>query len=178
MTITSYILGVDLSLTATGIAQLDTAGREFTTTTLDPGKRTGLDRLDWIVERLAGLAVGSWYVAMEGPAFASMGQKMQHERAGLWWLAYRELLGWSKVAVIPPSSLKSYALGKGNGKGTDKDAMMLATARRFPTFDGDNNQADALWLAHAAADHLGVPLIDMPAANRASLAKFTWPEVA
>lgn len=174
----SYILGLDLSLTSTGVAKIDAAARTYYTEVIKPpAKATGVDRIDGIVRMTKYASDHAFYVAVEGPSYGSMaGQKGQHERAGLWWCVVRELhLFGIKPAIIPPSSLKMYATGVGNA---GKDAVLLATARRFPAFIGGNDEADALWLAAMAADHLGMPLVTMPAAHRKALDGVTWPEVA
>jgi Holliday junction resolvasome RuvABC endonuclease subunit len=69
--------------------------------------------------------------------------------------------------------VKKYLTGKGTA---GKDEVMMAVARRFAWFDGDNNEADALGLAAATADHYGAPMVAMPALNRTALAAVTWPE--
>jgi crossover junction endodeoxyribonuclease RuvC len=54
--------------------------------------------------------------------------------------------------------------------------VLLAVARRFPDYDvRNNNEADALVLAAMGFDHLGQPLVQMPAPHRAALAAAQWP---
>lgn len=164
------VVGLDLSLTATGIAVgLDAwTFRCKLTDTLRLARITGYIA-DTLTVREPAL------VCIEGPSYGST-TGSQHERGGLWWMvaaAIDELR--IPRATVTPSALKKYATGKGNA---GKDEMMVATCRRFPHFDGDNNAADALWLAAVAADHLDFPLVDMPAINRAALDKVQWPEVA
>lgn len=172
----AHVIGLDLSLTTTGIA-----GRDWTRLLKPPATIAaagGLTRLRWITEavrdHIATVPAGT-LVAVEGPSYGSAaGQQGHHERAGLWWMVYDAVDRdhWP-IAVIPPASLKRYATGKGNAS---KDAVLLAAAKRFPWFGGDNNQADALWLAAMAADHLGHPIATMPATHRAALDGVTWPE--
>lgn len=173
------IVGLDLSLASTGYAVAQ--GGTATVGTLST-KLTGYDRLGWLREQILRVALPMdqdepALVLVEGPAYNQQGgQKGHHERAGLWWLVTWELhRSRLPIAVVSIGSLKIYATGKGNAS---KDAMMLATARRFEWFDGDNNAADALWLAAMGADHLGMPLVEMPAVNRAALGKVAWPGVA
>lgn len=173
---TRTVTGVDLSLTAVGIARHQLGGTWYTTTIKPPARLTGIDRLVWLLNKVSEHCVATQLVAVEGPSYGSGTtgrQSGQHERAGLWWMVRHELWRWGiPVAVIPPATVKQFATGKGSA---DKDAMVLATARRFPDFEGDNNAADALWLAAMGADHLGAPLVDMPQANRAALGKVVWP---
>lgn len=161
---------MDLSLTSLGYAHTD--GETFSAIAIKPGKVREHERLQLLVERILVPCDAADLVVVEGPAYGAKGSAY-HQLAGLWWLVTHEL--WRRaipVAVAPPSSVKRYATGKGVA---DKDAMMLATARRFSSFTGDNNAADALWLACLGADHLGSPLVVMPAAHRKALDGITWP---
>ena len=95
-----------------------------------------------------------------------------HERGGLWWRLVDEIDAIGvPVALITPSALKRYATGSGVA---GKDAMMLATARRFDWFTGGNDEADALWLAAIGGELLGEPLVDMPAHNRGAVDTVAW----
>lgn len=170
----SHAVGLDLSLTSTGIASIVGGFGPTTSTLKPPAKLTGLDRMHWIQDAIDRRCFGASLVIVEGPSYGSQsGQQGHHERAGLWWLIQQQL--WKAgipTAIVPPSNLKKFATGAGNA---GKDAVMIATARRFPDFEGDNNAADALWLAAMGADHLGVPLVAMPAVNRAALDGVRWP---
>jgi crossover junction endodeoxyribonuclease RuvC len=161
------VLGLDLSLASTGCSD----GHE--THTFKP-KSTGYIRLRDIRQHVIGEAVDMKprLICVEGPSFASKGGH-EHERGGLWWMVCEQLdaIGFD-VAVVPPSSLKKYATGKGNA---NKDAMILAAARRFPWFAGGNDEADALFLAALGFEHLSEPLVRMPALNQAALDGVAWP---
>lgn len=173
---TRTVTGLDLSLEAPGVARHQLGG-DWYATTLTPPKLDKLDRLTWLLNSITEHCVATQLVVLEGPAYGAQGSSY-HQLAGLWWLIRHELHRWGiPTAVVPPSNLKQFALGKGSGKGTGKDAVMLATARRFPDFEGDNNAADALWLCAMGADHLGEPLVSVPETYRAALAKIAWPEI-
>lgn len=168
----AVVVGLDLSLTSTGIAIADDNGGR--TRTIRTAKLTDTRRLRTIVDDviLTCFEEQPALVVIEGPSYGSTGG-MQHERGGLWWMVAEALddRGYAR-AVMTPTALKKYATGSGSAS---KDAVLIATCRRFPGFDGDNNAADALWLAAAGADHLGCPLVHMPAVNRSALAKVQWP---
>lgn len=165
------VVGLDLSLTSTGIAYADKA-TNFSAYTIKP-KTTGHERLNQIVMEVMREAEESDLVVVEGPSFGSTGSAF-HQLAGLWWVVTQTFWDFNiRYAQIAPGTLKKYATGKGSA---GKDEMLLATARRFPSFSGDNNAADALWLAAAGAEHLGYPLVQLPTEQRAVLAKVTWPE--
>jgi len=165
-------IGLDLSLTATGIATV------YETTVLKPKKLTGLPRMRWIEETVYDYVIASDppdaepIIAVEGPSYGSVGRG-QHERGGLWWHVVERLdaEGFS-VVVIPPTVLKKYATGKGNA---GKDEVLLAASRRFDWFSGGNDEADALWLAAIGMELIESPVVAMPAANRSGIAaKVTW----
>jgi len=166
------VLGLDLSLTCTGLA-----GPDWTTTLKPPTKLRGVERLVWIRARLLDEYLnGLDLVVIEGPSYGNQGQQRQsghHERAGLWWLVRCVLdARGHQVAVVPPASRARYATGKGNAGKAD---VMREVARRFPWFEGGEDEADALVLAAMGADHLGQPLTPMPATHRAALDGVEWP---
>lgn len=172
------LYGLDLSLSATGIAFTD--GKTAHAWTQPASSKHGLERLidlaDAILMNLTCNDHPATIVAMEGPSLHSSGA-FQHDRAGLWWMV-RERLHRAQiwVAVVPPASLKKFATGKGNAS---KMNMLAAAIRRFPNVDVQNdNEADALWLAAAASQHYGRPLAQLPQEQVAALAKTAWPEVS
>lgn len=76
--------------------------------------------------------------------------------------------------VVPPSTLKAYATGKGNA---DKTAMAMAAYKRSTREFADDNQTDAAWLRWAGLDHYGQPEFTLPQAQRDRLAKVAWPDL-
>lgn len=171
---TARVLGIDLSLTATGLA-----GPDWTRTLKPPAKLAGVARIDWILSQIDDQLVRDGYLdlaVVEGPAFSRQaGQAGHHERAGLWWAVARELDHDDvPYAVVSPTALKRYGAGKGNA---GKDDVLREVTRRFDWFTGDNNAADALVLAAMGADHLGHPIAAMPATHRAALAAVAWPKL-
>ena len=164
------VLGIDLSLVATGIA--DHTG----TARIRGGDRAGTDRLDWIRDRILDQISGVELAVIEGPSYGNMSGAGHHEAAGLWWhiacaLADRRV----PYAVIPPSTLKKYATG--SGKATKPD-MRMALFQRAGIDERDDNKVDAWWLRAAGLEALGCPLVELPAAQRAALDKVAWPETA
>ncbi len=171
---TTRVLGIDPSLTATGLALA--AEDPITVALKPPAKLRGHHRLAWLLGEItdSGTARQAALIVIEGPSFGSQaGQRGHHERAGLWWLVTHRL--WAlhiPYAVAPPAAVKRYATGKGNA---GKDDVLREVTKRFPWFSGGNDEADALVLAAMGADHLGHPLTPMPAAHRAALAGVDWP---
>jgi crossover junction endodeoxyribonuclease RuvC len=175
------VIGVDLSLSATGIA-----GPTFVTTIRSSGHKT--DTLNERSERLSRIRYAvirackaAQLVVLEGPAYNAR-DPFAHDRSGLWWMVVRGLHANAiPVAIVAPSQVKKYATGKGsNGRKGDnvKDAVLIAVVKRYPQFDvTNNNEADALVLRAIGMDHLGVPLAAVPQTHRTVLGAIDWPAV-
>lgn len=168
------VVGVDLSLQATGISdgtrvQL-VKSKGTKTATLDQRRA----RLESICDQVVIACAGADLVVIEGPSFGQARQGGQHDRAGLWWLVVSAL--GERVVEVPPATLKTYATGKGNA---GKDEVLAAVVRRYPAVDvGDNNTADALVLAAMGLRHHGWPIDDMPLTHLRAMAKVAWPSLA
>jgi crossover junction endodeoxyribonuclease RuvC len=174
--VTVTVVGIDPSLTATGIVSTAgwcrTVGRPGITT-LPLAER--LAAIDSLVGDIRLQVAYPDLAVIEQPAFSRTGGGAV-ERHALWWLLVRALhRNAVPVAVAVPGAVKRYATGKG---GAPKGAVIDAVARRFPQYatGGDDNCADALVLAAMGADHLGHPLTPMPATHRAALDGVQWPD--
>jgi crossover junction endodeoxyribonuclease RuvC len=168
------VIGLDLSLTSTGIASnlgwVERFRPHSSVTWVSPFTRARLIRatvLDYArhadIVVVEGLSVGS-----------TTGRHL--DRAGMWHIVMEAVDGdcvpWTQV---PPATLKRYATGRGNA---GKDEVLAAVIRRFPDVPvAGNDEADALVLAAMGADHLGHPMVAMPQAHRAALAGVVWPEM-
>ncbi|MFY7069611.1 hypothetical protein ACOQFV_27450 [Nocardiopsis changdeensis] len=166
---TMFVLGLDLSLTSTGVASsLGWAER------IRPRQLRGLERLRYIRERITGYARPYSLAVLEGPAYGRATQAGHDEMAALRWMVRDDLdrLG-VPVAIIPPSTLKLWATGRGNA---DKVSMTKAMSARFPDVEiTSSDEADALALADMGnAWATAAPLT--PAQGRA-VQGATWPEV-
>lgn len=177
------VIGLDLSIAATGYA--DNHGGEIRTTTFhtDPkdydknaaGTRKRLTTITTGITSGIGDGPTPVLVVVEGPSYGSKGNAL-HQLAGLWWLIYDALTRAElPVAVVPPGVLKKYATGKGTA---DKTAMAVALQKRADIELGDDNRVDAWWLVAAGLEHLEYPVVSLPAPQRAVLAGITWPEVS
>jgi hypothetical protein len=171
------IIGGDLSLTSPGLARVDTDARTFTAAAYVPPKHlgTGHARDEWILEQVRDLALGAGIAVLEEPPYHIKGTAV-HALAGLRRLVTHEL--WKMgvpYAEVNVQHLKLYATG--NSK-ADKDDVMRRTGQLFTEeqFSGNNDAADALWLALMGAEHVGQPLVEVSATRRGALAKVTWPE--
>lgn len=192
---TFHIVGLDLSLTATGVARIrvgdgiegrwirvDVVGSSPVRNAQYPDTLARLRSLAARVVRKAreGAEEGDVIVfAIEGPILANpsggQAQAHVHTRAGFWWLVYHLVEKLGLVVVVEPSKLKRYVTGKGN---TPKDGVLSAVVRLFPDVDvTDNNEADGLGLASMVARELGFPM--EPSVQRvtpAALDGIHWPE--
>lgn len=171
------IAGLDLSLTSTGFARV--CGGEVALARIQPGKRKGHERLEFLAGEISVRVADAAVVVIEGPSYGSAGAG-QHERAGLWWMTAHAL--WragTPYVVVTPSQVKKYACGTGSGPKAGKDQVLASVIRRYPSAPVDgNDQADALTLAAMGADFYGWPLADVPQVNRAALASVKgWPAV-
>lgn len=178
------VIGLDPSLTATGIASSDgwcEAIGYQKARTKDPGittlphparRHAMLDVRDRITEQIGTPDL----VVMETPAFSRSGGGA-HERAWLWW----ELYGYLDTNHIPTALMGTgqrctYATGKGNAS---KEAVVDAVARRWPAWEtqGDNNLADAVVFMAAGLDWLSHPITTVPKTHRAAIDKAIWPDL-
>lgn len=182
-----HIVGLDLSLTATGIARIRPGDdRPISVSVVKSDSipnakyRHTLERMRGILSRvLVAIKHGSEegdmiVVVMEGGAFMST-TGHAHTRAGLWWLAYHLIEKFALVVVVEPSKLKKYITGKGNAP---KDLVFSSIVRNYPeVVVRDNNEADALGLASMASRELGFPM--EPSVQRCTpvaLEGVDWPE--
>lgn len=162
------VLGLDLSISATGVAAPDGS-----TSTIKTRDRDGDRRLTHIRDTIAGLCAGVDLAVVEDlPTHA--------HSAGITGMvhgAVRVALLDAGVpyALVTPATLKKYATGNGSVK---KSGMILAAYKRFGVEFDDEDQCDAAWLRAAGLDQLGEPLAVLPAAQRQALAKVRWPDLA
>ncbi len=155
------ILGIDFSLTSTGVCAIKDGDAECVTIGSKredawhefPNRveQIALDIFNWVGDD--GLGAG---LVIESPAFAAKGSAVDSMFGG-WWLAVRAFgrLGWDPPLRVTPSQLKKFATGKGNA---GKDEVLLAVARRYPdVVIKNNNEADAVVLAAIGAAAYGEP---------------------
>lgn len=168
---TPRVVGLDLSLTATGIAH-DGGQRTIRS------NKTGIDRCVHIAGQVMD-DISAWLsnlhdlIVIEGYSFGAPRSSHSHALGELGGIIRFELRRMGRSWVdVPPASLKKYATGKGNA---NKGEMLAAAIRRLDYEGASDNEADALWLRAMGLDHLGAPLVDLPAINRTALEKVQWP---
>lgn len=181
--------GLDLSLTGTGVAVVDTTWRWAPLLFLEgsppPEDAPGYDRPDVAAraERIAVLAerivadLGHLpldLAVLEGPSLHSR-HGQPHERSGLWW-AVAEGLRFAGVplAEVAPTARALYATGAGNAH---KQSVLAASVATYQLRTRNHNIADAMILAAMGARHLGQPIEARPLNARqiGALDRALWP---
>ncbi|MGW7355149.1 Holliday junction endonuclease [Streptomyces sp. NPDC054802] len=167
------VVGLDLSITATGIAY-----RDGSTGTCG-GAADLKDRRLLVIEQWVSIAIGGPDTGLGPlPDLVVIEDLPTHARAagvtGMVHGTVRTLLMRQDVpyVVLTPATLKAYATGKGTA---DKTAMAMAAYKRTGLEFADDNQCDAAWLRWAGLDRLGCPEFPLPAAQRDRLDKADWP---
>jgi len=149
------ILGIDQSLTSSGLVVLD-AGAIDLVETLKPGKVRGFQRVQMILDRAEALALDCDAVAMEGPAMHAQGRALTGLFGLYGCLTQRLWQVGREPWIVSPTARARYATGKGNA---GKDLVLASVIRRY---DDErilgNDVADALVIAALIARRLGEPL--------------------
>lgn len=165
------VLGLDLSLTAAGYA-CPTCG-----TGVIRFKGRGMERLAHITREVLGHALQhpdradvaileGYFIGIQGGAVIQLAELGGIVRLALWEAGV-------PFVVIPPSTLKKFATGKGVAT---KDKMLAAAIRAFGFQGDENNEADAHLLAATGNAHYDNHL-GMHAYQVDALKKVEWPEL-
>jgi len=169
------IVGLDLSLTATGMAVVKPSAQNVVTIKSKGKKDDTLlmrqARLLGIVGTIASTILPGSHVAIESAAHGAVSGH-HHDRSGLWWMVVQRLIERGcYVYEVAPTQVKKYVTGKGNAS---KMEVMAAAIKRYPGMDiEDDNQADAVGLAAFLSRALDQPIDgNLPMANLAALDKF------
>jgi Holliday junction resolvasome RuvABC endonuclease subunit len=166
----SRVLGLDPSLTGTGMAALHYHNGRWVGITASrgrPGKRgESLEvrdrRQQEILEHLYGANLDGLDVAgVESPAFGAPGGSTW-DRAGLWWRLVHSLIH-HRVPVVQVTSgqRQKFAVGRAHSakNPVDKADVAMAAAKMWPDIEiRGNNAADALVIASIAAVTLDLPV--------------------
>jgi Holliday junction resolvasome RuvABC endonuclease subunit len=171
------VIGLDLSVTSTGVALPDGTTYRIKTRDKDGDRRLlhiRADLRDDLAEHRPGLAViEDLPMKMHATSLKIIGK--------LHGIVVGELLDAGvPYAYVPPATLKQFACDKGNADKRDMAAAAyLAAGAEFP---GDLNakgqggdMCDAWWLRAAGHDWAGQPLFTLPQAQRDRLSKADWP---
>lgn len=182
------VLGIDTSLTATGLARVDftpdgsviqvaTVGAPGPSKT-DKSRRAMSRRVSALMSQIEGAIIDADdiengykpdLIVMESLAFDA-GRGSAYALAWVWCRTI-DLAEHYDIPLIfaGTSQVKKYATGKGNA---DKDTVVLAVAKRWPDAEvTNNNEADAVVLAAIGCRYLGYPIDDVPKVNQEIMEK-------
>jgi crossover junction endodeoxyribonuclease RuvC len=136
------VLGLDLSLTATGWC----VGSSVVEWGIhDMKKLAGMERLAAIQTAVQEQARTADLIVLEDFAFGAKGQAV-FEIAGLGYLIRYWLWKNShRFVLVSPTQLKKFITGRGN---VNKEIVIREVYRRWGHVVDDNNQADAIVLAY------------------------------
>ena len=151
-------LGIDPSLTSTGIVALGAGGEVLRAEALCPPKGcTGVERLDVLYRQLEGVVdrllgqdrrtPAQLVAAVEGYGYSANGQRLAELGE---WGGMVKLALWRRgirFAVVAPARLKKFVAGKGTAQ---KDEMRLATYKRWAFEHPVVDVVDAYGLARVA----------------------------
>lgn len=171
----SGVLGVDWSLTGTGLAWVNLDDGTADTCTIRTWPDDGT--VESIARRITHIAdrIEAWadlhaddLVVIEGPVTHAPSAHRSKMLGGWWAVAARVApLVDDPVMVVPPKTRAKYATGRGSA---DKPEVLAAVRANYPRFTiADDNQADAVVLAAIGARSLGHPIDDLPASHLAAL---------
>lgn len=190
------VVGLDLSLTCTGMARLWVDVPCFETgRAKSTGKKSAT--VEQTALRISSLAcdINSFVfdgydddaihdtklAVIESPSFGSVGGAA-HERGGLWWRVASELAELCiPIATVAPKTREKYAMGVAKGKGAEgKKAVKLAVQARYGHLADipDDNVADAVVLAAMGARWLRRPIdnaLGLPEGSLGAMRSAKWP---
>jgi crossover junction endodeoxyribonuclease RuvC len=155
----AVIIGLDLSLTSSGVVVLVDGGIVHKETITSKPNTNGyygeIARLLDIVSRISTLVYrhAPTIVAIEGMAFMAKNTTALVQLSALNYFIRRELfISGIPFIIVAPPTLKKFITGHGNAQ---KDHMMLEIYKRYNETLLDNNQADAYALAQCAGAVIG-----------------------
>jgi Holliday junction resolvasome RuvABC endonuclease subunit len=165
LTVTVTVIGVDPSISATGLALSDGS-----LITVGGKADRGDERLLDIACVMGTALTQADLVVMEDLPTHAHGAGITGMVQGVVRLMC--LRASVPYVLISPATLKKWATGAGNAGKAD---MRMALYKRTGMDLRDDNQCDAWWLRAAGLEHLGQPVVDMPAAHVKALSAVTWP---
>jgi Holliday junction resolvasome RuvABC endonuclease subunit len=172
------VIGVDPSLTCTGVAHVDEGGAVSVMRIPTAGDGSLDDirlRVRLIVGSVLRFAPTSGLLSViEAPYIPQHGSGQVLERAWLFGMLVDQLALRGQVAQVRAKTRAKYGSGNGNAA---KPEVRAAVRAAFPGLRiRDDNEADALALAAMGARHLGSPIDGLPSkAQSAAMLAVAWP---
>jgi Holliday junction resolvasome RuvABC endonuclease subunit len=141
------IVGLDLSLSSTGYYLIGGISGN-----IDTAKLSGMERIDFILARIAELVHEGNFVIIENNAFNAVGSARSKlaELNGIvkFWLWRRKI----EYVLVAPSTLKKFILGAGQG---EKSLIIREVFKAYELNATTDDEADACVLAHIGACLIG-----------------------
>lgn len=165
------VIGLDLSLTSTGMAYGDA------TVSFQP-KTKGMQRLQEIMRGVFDIArsLPDPFVVVEGYSFSSRNSHAHAlgELGGV--IRYHLWQAQVPYVDVPPTCRAKFATGKGNaGKAEVVSAVSARTGRTW-IGKGAEDECDAWVLQEMGLAHFNIPRHQWPAANLSTLSTIEWPD--
>ncbi len=172
----SIIIGLDISLNSPGWCRIDTDNGARTFDTLDFSKLKDMERISTGAKTIVELCRHADLVIMEGLSMAMPSRggmtfvpQGRYDLVGLVYIVRLWLFNTRrKTLVVPPSTLKKFVTGKGNGQ---KNLMLREVSHRWGVEAADDNQADAVALAEFGRAYLYADDMDLPEFQKVCLPK-------
>lgn len=167
----TYVVGLDISLASTGIAKVFIDGSAHVRTVESGGKRDATladraNRIRTVAEEVCRHIVPVRYgdtvqILIESPAYGLPGGSVW-DRAGLWWAVVLRLHTFGlEVNHAAAGTVKKWITGSGSSK-VGKNTVGVHVGRLFPDVEiGNDDEADALAMAHLLAVRAGYPVITL-----------------
>lgn len=153
------VVGVDPSLTCTGVATVGASGVVATTRFPTEGSGSLLDvrtRVRYIVGSVLRFAPSGCLSVIEAPYVPRHGGGQVLERAWLFGMLVDQLCLRGPVVQVRAKTRAKYGTGNGNAGKSD---VLAAVRTAYPSVGvRDDNEADAIVLAAMGARYLGYPI--------------------
>lgn len=170
------VVGLDLSLTSTGVATAHDSTRIRPPAAFAPaelGPLSTIHRIRHIAAKVGKAVADADLVILESLFPSTMPGTM--ERVGLFWRVLDTVLvqaPYAGVATIHPVTLKVYATGSGRA---DKPAMVAAARHHFGGRIGGDDEADAAFCAAIGHAAIGRPILILASPEqREAVTKLLW----
>lgn len=179
-----HVIGLDPSLTSTGLAHVDLITNPFGTPLVtthrvrskgrkDDDWEDRWDRINALREDVLAHVPDGSLVVIEAPAYASTTGSM-FDRTCYWRDLARDLRDRKACVVCPvaPQVRMRYATGYGGGANAGKDNVLASVIKRYPTLNVTGNDiADGVIFAMIGMRLIRQPLDALPGANLKDIAK-------
>lgn len=156
----SVLIGIDQSYSSTGFFVLDLDGNilEFGIKSAKKCDDMDIFKRAWYISSQLIEVVSKYEnprLCLEGLSFAQIGSATR-DLAGLQFTIinnFRELHNYKDITIVPPTSLKKFALGKGKGSKQEmlesmpKDVQEQMILHKYKKSNGLYDLADAYWLS-------------------------------